>query len=55
MKDGITAAISEHTVNDVRYEVVSTFKNSESGNDSEDLADKIKRLILTENIKPKKK
>lgn len=55
MKKCITTAISEHTVNNVKYEVVSTFKETGAENDTEDLADKIKRLILTEDIKPKKK
>ena len=55
MKDGITATVSEHTVNNVRYEIVSTFKKSEDENGAEDLADKIRRLILTEDIKPRKK
>lgn len=55
MKEGVTAAISEHTVNNVRYEIVSTFKKSEAGNGAEDLAAKIKRLILAEDIKPRKR
>ena len=55
MRKGITAAVSQHTVNNVRYEVVSTFKESKTDKDTEDLADKIKRLILTEDIKPRKK
>ena len=52
MKKSLAIPLSEHTVNNVRYEVVSSFK--ESG-DGEDLIDKMKRLILTEEIKPKKK
>lgn len=55
MKNNISAAISSHTVNNVKYEVVSTFKESGPDKSSEDLADKIKRLILTEDVKPKKK
>lgn len=55
MKKSLAAPLTEHTVNNVRYEVVSAFKESETGKEAEDLADKIKRLILTENIKPRKK
>ena len=55
MKKSLAASLSEHTVNNVKYEVVSTFKESEAGKEVEDLADKMKRLILTEDIKPRKK
>ena len=55
MKKALAAPLSEHTVNNVRYEVVSSFKQPESGASAEDLADKVKRLILTEDIKPGKK
>ncbi len=55
MKKSLAVPLSEHTVNNVRYEVVSSFKESKAGESAEDLADKMKRLILTEDIKPKKK
>lgn len=55
MKKSLAAPMSEHTVNNVKYEIVSTFKESEAGKETEDLADKMKRLILTEDIKPRKK
>ena len=55
MKKSLAVPLSEHTVNNVRYEVVSSFKESSAGQSVEDLADKMKRLILTEDIKPKKK
>jgi len=53
MKKAIPAPTGEHTVNNVKYEVLSSFKPCEDGN--EDLADKVKRLILTEDIRPRKK
>ncbi len=55
MKKILSAPLSEHTVNNVKYEVVSTFKESRAGDGVEDLADKMKRLILAEDIKPRKK
>ena len=55
MKKILSAPLSEHTVNNVKYEVVSSFKESKAGDGAADLADKMKRLILTENIKPRKK
>ena len=55
MKKILSAPLSEHTVNNVKYEVVSSFKESKAGDGAEDLADKMKRLILTEDIKPRKK
>ena len=55
MKKILSAPLSEHTVNNVKYEVVSSFKEPRAGDSAEDLADKMKRLILTENIKPRKK
>lgn len=55
MKRSLSAPLTEHTVNNVKYEVVSTFKESEAGKEAEDLADKMKRFILTEDIKPRKK
>ena len=55
LKKSLAAPLSEHIVNNVRYEVVSSFKESSAGQSAEDLADKMKRLILTEDIKPKKK
>ena len=55
MKRILSAPLSEHTVNNVKYEVVSSFKESKDRDGAEDLADKMKRLILTENIKPRKK
>ena len=55
MKKILSAPLSEHTVNNVKYEVVSTFKESKVGDGAEDLMDKMKRLILTEDIKPKKR
>ena len=55
MKKSLATPLSEHTVNNVKYEVVSAFKESQAGTDAEDLADKMKRLILTEAIKPKKR
>ena len=55
MKRRIAAPLTEHTVNNVKYEVVSTFKEPEAGREAEDLADKMKRLILTEDIKLRKK
>lgn len=55
MKKSLAVPLTEHTVNNVKYEVVSAFKESEAGKEAEDLADKMKRLILTEDIKPRKK
>ena len=55
MKTALIAPVSEHTVNNVKYEVVSSFKEPGTGEGTEDLADKMKRLILTEDIKPRKK
>jgi len=55
MKKSLAAPLSEHTVNNVKYEVVSSFKESGAGQSVEDLADKMKRLILTEDIKPRKR
>lgn len=55
MKRSLATPLAEHTVNNVKYEVVSAFKESEAGKEVEDLADKMKRLILTEGIKPRKK
>ena len=55
MKKILSVPLSEHTVNNVKYEVVSSFKESGTGEGTEDLADKMKRLILTEDIKPRKK
>ena len=54
MKKILSAPLSEHTVNNVKYEVVSSFKESKAGDGAEDLAYKMKRLILTEDIKPRK-
>ena len=54
MKRSLAAPLTEHTVNNVKYEVVSAFKESEAGKEAEDLTDKMKRLILTEDIKPRK-
>ena len=55
MKNSLSVPVSEHTVNNVKYEVVSSFKKPGAGESSEDLADKMKRLILTEDIKPGRK
>jgi len=55
MKKCFTAPLSEHTVNNVKYEVISSFKEPVAGVGAEDLADKMKRLILTEDIRPRKK
>ena len=55
MKKILSVPLSEHTVNNVRYEGVSSFKEPGAGEGTEDLADKMKRLILTEDIKPRKK
>ena len=55
MKKILSVPLSEHTVNNVKYEVVSAFKESGAGEGAEDLADKMKRLILTANIKPRKR
>ena len=48
MKKILSAPLSEHTVNNVKYEVVSTFKESKAGDGAEDLVDKMKRLKLSE-------
>ncbi len=55
MKKAIPAPTGEHTVNNVKYEVISSFKPCEDGKEPEDLADKVKRLIMTEDIRPRKK
>ena len=55
MKNSLSVPLSEHTVNNVKYEVISSFKEPGAGESAEDLADKMKRLILTEDIKPKKR
>ena len=55
MRKNLSIPLSEHTVNNVKYEVVSAFKEFDAGEGTEDLADKMKRLILTEEIKPRKK
>ena len=55
MKKSLATPLSEHTINNVKYEVVSSFKESRAGDGAEDLADKMKRLILTEDVKPRKK
>ena len=55
MKKALFAPVIEHTVNNVRYEVVSSFKESGTGEGTENLADKMTRLILTEDIRPRKK
>ena len=55
MKNSLSVPLSEHTVNNVKYEVISSFKEPGAGESAEDLADKMKRLILTEDIKPRKK
>lgn len=55
MKKDLGTSVTEHTVNNVKYEVVSAFRESGAGKEAEDLAEKMKRLILTEDIKPRKK
>lgn len=46
---------SEYYVNNVRYEVDSAFKKAINGTASGDLLDKLKRLILTEELNIKGK
>ena len=55
MKNSLSAPLSKYTVNNVKYEIISSFKEPGTGESTEDLADKMKRLILTEDIKPRKK
>jgi len=55
MKKAIPAPTSEHTVNNVKYEVFSSFKPCKGEKESEDLADRVKHLILSEDIRPRKK
>jgi len=47
---------TEYYINNVRYEVASSFKSINNGAESGDLLDKLKHLILTKelNIKGKK-
>ena len=55
MKQILAAALNEYTVNNVKYEVISSFRECGNGKGTEDLADKMKRLILSEDIAPRKK
>jgi len=52
MQQKLSNEKSEHQVNNVKYTVTSVFKEK---TESEDLADKMKRLILNEKIEPKTK
>ena len=47
--------VTEYYVNNVRYEVNSSFKNADNGADSGYLLDKLKHLILTEELNIKGK
>lgn len=42
--------VTEYYVNNVRYEVDSSFKNADNGTDYGNLLDKLKHLILTEEL-----
>lgn len=53
MKQKLSEEKSEYTVNQVHYSVSSVFKSDED-KQSEDFTDKMKRLILTEDIVPPK-
>ncbi len=46
---------NEYYVNNVRYEVASSFKNANNGSEAGDLLDKLKHLILTEELNIKGK
>ena len=46
---------NEYYVNNVRYEVASSFNNINNGAESGDLLDKLKHLILTEELNIKGK
>ena len=54
MKD-LAAMEREYTVNNVKYVVFPSFREYGKQGTQEDLADKIKRLILSEDIMPKRK
>lgn len=54
MKQELSKEKAEYTVNQVQYSVSSVFKPEED-KQSEDFADKMKRLILTEEIIPPQK
>ena len=41
---------SEHSVNNVNYQITASFQEADDKNSGEDFVDKIKRLILSEDI-----
>lgn len=55
MKKRLFALQNDYLVNNVHYEVVPAFKEYSPEIPSEDLADKVKRLVLSEDMGPKKK
>lgn len=43
---------SEHFINNVNYQITASYQDTDNKNSGEDFVDKIKRLILSENIAP---
>lgn len=41
---------SEHSVNNVNYQITASFQEADDKNSGEDFVDKMKRLILSEDI-----